>query len=184
MKWDKWGLIPGHPAPPPSINLCKIKVNPKVTEEVMHHAGLWVNGGLHLRLHMCKVIHSSLESSDPIYHALSLVNPVTDVSLQRNIPVWIPGRGEGFDSEARLGVTLRGVVTTTFMVTQVATPISCVPLGLLTVSLRCSHGLLCDLHASSSASVRWSCEAVVCLSHPIKLQCKTFTRVQLKIWVR
>jgi hypothetical protein len=24
MKWDKWGLILGHPAPPPSSNLCKI----------------------------------------------------------------------------------------------------------------------------------------------------------------
>jgi hypothetical protein len=42
------GLIPGHLAPPPSLNLCKLKslqdlsirVNLEVTEEVMHHAGL------------------------------------------------------------------------------------------------------------------------------------------------
>jgi hypothetical protein len=29
-----------------------------------------------------------------------------------------------------------------------------------------------------------ACETVVCLSHLIKLQCKTFTRVQSKAWVR
>jgi hypothetical protein len=49
-------------------------------------------------------------------------------------------------SEARLVVTMRGVVTTTLMVTQVTTPIPSVPLGLLRVSLRCSCGLLCCLH--------------------------------------
>jgi hypothetical protein len=76
-----------------------------------------------------------------------------------------------------LGVTVRGVVTTTLMVTQVATPIPCVPLGLLRVSLQCSRDLLCCLHASSPVSVRWSSEAVARLSHPIKLQCKTFTRI-------
>jgi hypothetical protein len=32
-----------------------------VSEEVVHHAGLRVDGGLHLRLHMCKVIHPSSE---------------------------------------------------------------------------------------------------------------------------
>jgi hypothetical protein len=79
--------------------------------------------------------------------------------------------------EARLGVTVRGVVTTTLMVTQVATPIPSVPLGLLRVSLLCSHGLLCYLYMSSPMSARQSYEAVVCLSHPIKLQCKTFTRI-------
>jgi hypothetical protein len=65
-----------------------------------------------------------LESSDPFHHVLSLVNPITDVSLQRSIPVRVPGRGEGSDSEARLGITMRGVVTTTLMVTQIATPYS------------------------------------------------------------
>jgi hypothetical protein len=110
-----------------------------------------------------------LESSDLFHYALSLVNPITDVLLQRSVPVRVPGRGGGSGLEATLGVTIRGVVTTTLMVTQVATLIPSVPLGLLRVSLRCSRGLLCCLHASSPASVRWSCEAIVHLSHPIKL---------------
>jgi hypothetical protein len=99
---------------------------------------------------------------------------------RRTTPVRVPGRGGGSGSKARLGVTMRGIVTTTLMVTRVATPIPSVPLRLLRVSLRCSHGLLCCLHVSSPASARWSCEAVTCLSHSIKLQCKTFTTVQLK----
>jgi hypothetical protein len=154
-----------------------IRVNPKVTEEVVHHAGLWVDGGLHLRLCMSKVIHLMLESSNPFHRALILVNPITDVALQRSTPVRVPGRGGGSGSEARLGVTVSGVVTTTLMVTRVATPILSVPLGLLRVSICCSHGLLCYLHTSSPASARRSCEPVACLSHLIKLQCKTFTRI-------
>jgi hypothetical protein len=144
-----------------------IGVNLKVTEEVVHHVGVRVDGSLHLRLHVCKVIHSSLESSDPFHRALSLVNPITDVPFQRSVLVRVPSRGRGFGSEARLGVTM----------TRVANPLPSVPLGLLRVSLRCSHGLLCCLHTSSPTSARWSCEAVACLSHPIKLQCKTFIRV-------
>jgi hypothetical protein len=94
-----------------------------------------VNGSLHLLLHVCKVIHLSLESSDPIHRALSLVNPIIDVPLQRSIPVRVPSRGRGSDSEARLGVTMKGIVTTTLRVTRVANPIPSVPLGLLRVSL-------------------------------------------------
>jgi hypothetical protein len=45
---------------------------------------------------ICKVIHPSLESFDPFHRALSLVNPI---------------------NKTRLGVTLRGVITTTLMVT-------------------------------------------------------------------
>jgi hypothetical protein len=88
-----------------------------------------VDGSLHLHLHVCKVIYPSLESFDPFHHTLSLVNPITDVPLQSSVPVRVPGRGGGSSSEARLGVTMRGVVTTTLMVTQVATPIPSVPLG-------------------------------------------------------
>jgi hypothetical protein len=143
----------------------------------MHHVDQRVNGSLHLRLHVCKVIHPSLESFDPFYHTLSLVNPITDVPLQRSVPVRVPGRGGGFGSESRLMVIVRGVVTTTLMVTRVATPIPRVPLGLMRVSLRCSRGLLCFLHTSSPVSARQSYEVVVHLSHPIKRQCKTFTRV-------
>jgi hypothetical protein len=91
-KQDKQGLIPGHPAPPPSLNL-SIRVNPEVIKEVVHHAGLHFDGSLHLCLHVCKVIHTSLESSDPFHRALSLVNPITDVPLQRSIPVRVPSRG-------------------------------------------------------------------------------------------
>jgi hypothetical protein len=131
-----------------------------------------------------KVIHPSLESSDPFHPALSLVNPITDVPLQRSITVRILGRGGGSSSEARVELTMRGVVTTTHMVTQVPTPIHSVQLGLLRMSLRYSRGLLCCLHMSLSESARWSCEAVARLSHVIKLQCKTFTRVQSKAWVR
>jgi hypothetical protein len=68
-------------------------------------------------------------------HRSSLVNPKTDVPLQRSVPVRLPGRGGGFDLEARLRVTLRWVITTTLMVTRVATPIPSVPFGLLRVSL-------------------------------------------------
>jgi hypothetical protein len=118
-----------------------------------------------------------LESSDPFHRALSLINPITDIPLQMSVPVRVPDSGGGSSSEARLGVTVRGVVTTTLMVTRVATPIPSVPLGLLRVSLWCSHGLLCCLHTSSPVSARQSCEAVVFLSHLIKLQCKTFTRI-------
>jgi hypothetical protein len=135
-------------------------------------------------LHVCKVIHPSLKSFDPFHHVLSLVCPITGVPLQRNAPVGVPGRGRGSDSEDRLRVIVRGVVTATVMVTRVATPIPTVPLGLLRVSLRCSRGLLCCLHASSPMSVRWSCEAVACLSHPIKLQYRTLTRIQSKSRVR
>jgi hypothetical protein len=132
-----------------SLQYLTIRVNPEVTEEVMHHAGLRVDGGLHLCLHECKVIHPMLESPDPFHRALSLVNPITDVPLQMSIPVRVPGRGRGFGSEARLRVTVRGVITITLMVTRVATPIPSVPLGLLRVSPRCRRGLLCCLHASS-----------------------------------
>jgi hypothetical protein len=152
-----------------SLQDLRIRVNPEVTEEVLHHAGLQVNGGLHLRLHVCKVIHPSLESSNPFHRVVSLVNPITDIPLQRSVLVRVPSRGGGSDSEARLGVTMSGVVTTTLMVTRVATPIPSVPLGLLRVSLRCSCGLLCCPHMNSPVSARWSCEAVACFSCPIKL---------------
>jgi hypothetical protein len=133
-----------------SLQDLSIGVNPKVAEDVVHHAGLWVDGHLHLCLHVCKVIHSSLKSSDPFHHTLNLVGPITSVPLQRSVPIGVPGRGGGSRSEARLGVTVREVVTTTLMVPRVATPIPSVPLGLLWVSLRCSRGLLCYL---------WSCGA-------------------------
>jgi hypothetical protein len=94
------------------------------------------------------------------------------------------GRGGCSGSEARLRVTVRGVVTTTLMGTRVANPMPSVPLGHMRVSLWCSHGLLCCLHTSLPKSARWSYEAVACLSHPIKLQCKTFTRVQSKARAR
>jgi hypothetical protein len=101
-----------------------------------------------------------LESSDPFHHALSLVNPTTDVPLQRSVAVRVPGRDGGSGLEARLGVTVRGVVTTTLMVTRVATPMPSVPLGLLRVSLWCSHGLLCYLQMSLPVSARQSSEAM------------------------
>jgi hypothetical protein len=111
-----------HPSLESSDPFCRALnlVNP--ITEIVHHADLWVDGGLHLSLHVCKFIHPSLESSDPFHHALSLVNPITDIPLQGSIPVRVLGRGRGFGSEARLGVAVRGVVTTTLMVTWVATP--------------------------------------------------------------
>jgi hypothetical protein len=148
-----------------------------VTKENKHHAGLWVDRGLHPHLHVCKVIHPSLESSHPFHHVLNLVNPITSVPLQKRVPVRVPTIGEGSSSEARLEVTMRGVVTTTLMATPVATPIPSVPLGILRVSMRCSRGLLCCVHTSSLMNVRRSYEAMECLFHPIKLQCKTFTRI-------
>jgi hypothetical protein len=171
----------------PKLKSCKdlsIRVYPKMAKEVVHQAGLWIDGGLHLRLRMCQVIHPMLGSSDPFHRALSLVNPITRVPFQRSVPVKVPDRGGGSGSKARLGVTVIWVVTTTIMVTRVATPIPSVPLGLLRVSLWCSRGLLCYLHVSSPASARWSCEVVVRLSHLIKLQCMTFIGVQSKAWVR
>jgi hypothetical protein len=52
-------------------------------------------------------------------HHSSLVNPKTDVPLQRSVPVRVPGRGRGSGSEAWLRVTLRLVITTTHMVARV-----------------------------------------------------------------
>jgi hypothetical protein len=78
---------------------------------------------------MCKVIHLSLESSNPFHHVLSLVSSITDVLLQKSVPVRVPGRGGGSGSKARLGVTMRGIVSTTLMVSQVANSIPSVPLG-------------------------------------------------------
>jgi hypothetical protein len=60
---------------------------------------------------VCKVIHLMLKSSDPFHHTLSLVDPIINVPLQRSVLVRVPGRGRGFGSEARLRVTVRGVVT-------------------------------------------------------------------------
>jgi hypothetical protein len=53
-----------------SLQDLSIRVNPEMTEEVMHHAGLLVDGGFHLRLHMCKLTHPMLELSDPFHHML------------------------------------------------------------------------------------------------------------------
>jgi hypothetical protein len=64
-----------------SLQDLSIMFNPEVTEEVVHHAALRVDGSLHLHLHVCKVIHMSLESSDPLHRALRLVNPIIDVPL-------------------------------------------------------------------------------------------------------
>jgi hypothetical protein len=100
-----------------SLQDLSIRVNLEVTEEVVHDAGLWVDGGLHLRLHVCKVIHSSLESSDPFHHTLSHINPIIDVPLQKSVLVRVLDKRRGSDSEARLGVTVRGVITSTLMVT-------------------------------------------------------------------
>jgi hypothetical protein len=122
MRWVRthtW--VPSTSPKLKSLQDWSIRVNPKVTEEVIHHAGLWVIVGLHLHLHMCKVIHPSLESSNPFHRVLSLVNPITDVPLQRSIPVRVPGRGGGSGLEARLRVTVRGVVAT-LMVTRVEEP--------------------------------------------------------------
>jgi hypothetical protein len=58
-----------------------------------------------------------LESFGPFHHALGIVNPITDVPLERSIPVRVPGRDRGSSSEDSLGVTVRGVVTNTLMVT-------------------------------------------------------------------
>jgi hypothetical protein len=52
-----------------------------------------------------------------LHRALSLLNPIPDIPLQSNIPVGLLGRGGGSGLEARLGVTVRGVVTTTLRVT-------------------------------------------------------------------
>jgi hypothetical protein len=68
-------------------------------------------------LHVCKVIHPSLKSSDPFHRVLSLVSAITGVPLQRSVLVGVPGRGGGSGLEARLRVTVRGVVTTTLVVT-------------------------------------------------------------------
>jgi hypothetical protein len=84
---------------------------------------------------MCVVINLSLEPSDPFHRVFSLANPITDIPLQRSVPVRVPGRGGGSSLVARLGITVRVVVTTTLMLTRVATPKASVPLGLLRVSL-------------------------------------------------
>jgi hypothetical protein len=57
-----------------------------------------MHADIHLCLHVCKVIHLSLKSSDPFHRALCLVNPITNIPLQRSIPVRVPSRGGGFGS--------------------------------------------------------------------------------------
>jgi hypothetical protein len=113
---------PGTSPKVKSLQDLSIKVNPEVTEEVMHHASLGVDGGLHLCLCVCKVIHLMLKSFDPFHRALSLVNLIIDIPLQCSVPVRVPSRRGGLGSEARLRVTERGVVPTTLVVNQVATP--------------------------------------------------------------
>jgi hypothetical protein len=66
---------------------------------------------------MCKVIHLMLKSSNPFHYMINLVNHITGIPLKRSVPVRVPDRRGGSGSEARLGVTVRGVVTTTLMVT-------------------------------------------------------------------
>jgi hypothetical protein len=135
------------------------RVNPEVTEEVVHHDGLWVDGGLHLHLHVCKVIHPSLKSSDPFHRVLSLVNPITNIPHLGSVPIRVSSKGGGSSLEARLEVTVRGVVTTTLMVPRVATLIPSVPLdfwgwacGVVMVSMLPPYEL-----ARECEAVLWSC---------------------------
>jgi hypothetical protein len=131
-----------------------IRVNPEVTEEVVHHAGLWLDGGLHLRLHMCKVIHPMLESYDPLHRALSLVNPITNVPLQRSVPVKVPDWGRDSSSEARLRVTVRGVVNTTLMACCVV------------VACCATRGVVVAYRAASMQAHPWVRGGPVKLWHP------------------
>jgi hypothetical protein len=57
-----------------SLQDLSIEFNTKVTEEVVH------------RLLVSKDIHPLLESSDHFHCTPSLVNPITDVLLQRSVP--------------------------------------------------------------------------------------------------
>jgi hypothetical protein len=73
---------------------------------------------------VCMYAKSSLpllKSSDPFHHVLSLDHPITDIPFQRKVPAEVPSRGGDSGSEVRLRVTVRLVITTTLMVTQVAT---------------------------------------------------------------
>jgi hypothetical protein len=58
-------MAPGTSPKLKSLQDLSIRVNPEMTEQVMHHAGLRVDAGLHLRLHVCKVIHPMLEHLIP-----------------------------------------------------------------------------------------------------------------------
>jgi hypothetical protein len=73
------------PGTPPQY--LSIRVIPKVTEEVVHHASLLVDGGLHLRLHVCKVIHLSFKSSDPFHRTLSCHTPFRERGNEASIRV-------------------------------------------------------------------------------------------------
>jgi hypothetical protein len=80
MEWDNWGLIPGHPTSPPklkSLQDLSIRVNLEVTEEVMHHASLWVKGTC---IFVCMVAKSSIyHLSHPIpYVEFSPTNSLED----------------------------------------------------------------------------------------------------------
>jgi hypothetical protein len=106
-----------------------------------------------------------------------LVNAISDVPLQRRVLVGVASGGGGSSSEAWPRVAMIGVLTTALVVTRIATLIPSVPLGLLRVRMQCSCVMLCCLPVSLPTSARWSSEVVACLSHLIKLQCKTFTRI-------
>jgi hypothetical protein len=50
MRQERTHIWPSNTSPKhKSLQDLTIRVNPKVTEEVMHHAGLQVDGSLHLR---------------------------------------------------------------------------------------------------------------------------------------
>jgi hypothetical protein len=87
----------------------------------------------------CIFVCTCAKSSDPFHRALSLVSPITDIPLQKSVLVRVPCRDGGSGSEARLRVTVRGVITNALMVTRVATPIPSVPLRLMRVSLDEDH---------------------------------------------
>jgi hypothetical protein len=61
-------------------DLC-IRVNPKLSKEIVHHASLWVDRCLHFCLHGYKVIHPSPELSDPLHRVFPNHSPEDEGEL-------------------------------------------------------------------------------------------------------
>jgi hypothetical protein len=99
-----------------SLQDLSIRINVKVTEEIVDHIGLWINGGKHL-------LYRVLESSNLLHRPFCLVRLITNIPLNGVIPVRVPRRGGGPCSMTELGRTMRTIGTTALLVLWVTTPI-------------------------------------------------------------
>jgi hypothetical protein len=119
MEWDEQPLILEHPDSFPKLKSLwdlSISIEAKVAEEDVDNVGLWVNGGAQLRLNVRILLQRVLDPSDPLHRSLFLVCHITDIPLERVIPVGVVCRGGGPCFVTELGRTVRVVEATALLV--------------------------------------------------------------------